>query len=98
MRDIICAAIRDRVLLELDYDGRHRVIVPYCHGMTKHGEVLRAVQVGGDSRSGALGFGKLWTVEKMLNVRRTEVAFLPNDPHYNPQDSAMTTIHCCVQR
>jgi hypothetical protein len=27
----ICQAIRTRVLLEFDYDGRHRVAAPYCH-------------------------------------------------------------------
>jgi hypothetical protein len=98
VRDVICAAIRDCVLLEFDYDGLHRVVAPYCHGSTKNGETLRAVQVQGDSRSRGLGFGKLWTVEKMLNLRRTGTAFVPNDPHYNPQDRAMATIHCNVRR
>ncbi len=98
MHDVICAAIRDRVLLEFDYDGLHRVVAPYCHGLTKSGEALRAIQVHGDSHSRGLGFGKLWTVEKMLNLRRTTVSFLPTDPHYNPNDTAMTTIHCNVRR
>ena len=98
MRDVICAAIRECVLLEFDYDGLHRVVAPYCHGLTKNGEALRAIQVSGDSRSHGLGFGKLWTVQKMLNVRQTATSFVPDDPHYNPSDSAMTTIHCNVRR
>lgn len=98
MRDVICAAIRDCVLLEFDYDGLHRVVAPYCHGFTRKGEALRAIQVRGDSRSRGLGFGKLWTVEKMLDIRRTAVSFVPDDPHYNPRDSAMTRIHCNVRR
>ena len=50
----------------------------------------------GESRSHGLGFGKLWTVDKMGELRRTSVAFLPVDPHYNPRDSAMVRIHCNV--
>lgn len=89
--------IRTRTLLAFDYDGQPRIVAPYCHGVTKHGaEVLRAIQVGGASRSGGFGFGKLWHVAKMQNVRTTSDPFLPTDPNYNPHDSAMAQIHCCV--
>jgi hypothetical protein len=95
---VICAAIRDCTLLEFDYDGLHRVVAPYCHGFTAKGAVLRAIQVRGASHSRGRGFGKLWTVEKMLNVHQTSEPFSPDDPHYNPDDSAMTEIHCRVRR
>lgn len=94
MQEAICSAIRDLVRLEFDYDGLHRIVEPYCHGFTANGEVLRAIQVGGQSRSRGMGFGKLWRVEKMQNVRTTSQPFIPNDPDYNPRDSAMTEIHC----
>ena len=96
MRDVLCEAIRECVLLEFDYDGRHRVVAPYCHGSTGKGETLRAIQVRGESRSRFIPSGKLWSVEKMQNVRKTTEPFVPNDPRYNPNDSAMTTIHCRV--
>jgi hypothetical protein len=86
------------MLLEFDYDGLHRVVAPYCHGSTAKGEVLRAVQIRGASHSRGMGFGKLWTVSKMLNVQQTLEPFIPNDPHYNPDDSAMLEIHCRVSR
>jgi hypothetical protein len=95
---VICAAIRDNMLLEFDYAGLRRVVAPYCHGFTARGEVLRAVQVRGASHSHGVGFGKLWTVTKMLNLRRTSEPFAPNDPQYNPNDSAMVEIHCRVHR
>lgn len=98
MHDVICAAIRNCELLEFDYDGLHRVVAPYCHGFTGKGEVLRAIQVGGESRSPGIASGKLWTLDKMLDVRRTGAPFTPDDPHYNPNDSAMATIHCRVRR
>ncbi len=93
---IICEAIRSRAVLEFDYDGRRRVVAPYCHGRTaKHSEVLRAVQLSGYA-PGGLGFGKLWTIAKMTNVRLSGETFMPEDPAYNPKDSAMAWIHCCI--
>ena len=93
----ICEAIRARVVLEFDYDGCHRVVDPYCHGMTAKGfEVVRAVQRAGESRSGGFGYGKLWRVSKISGIRVTRTRFVPDDPNYNPNDSAMAEIHCRV--
>lgn len=94
--DVICTAIRHCLLLEFDYEGLHRVVAPYCHGFTNRGEALRAIQIRGDSHSRGFGFGKLWMVEKMVDVKRTAESFVPDDPHYNPRDRAMVTIHCRV--
>jgi hypothetical protein len=93
---VICSAIRGRLLLEFEYRGPRRVVAPYCHGTSRNGEALRAIQVGGDSRSGGFGFGKLWMVSRMRRLRLTNESFAPNDPEYNPDDSAMTAIHCRV--
>lgn len=92
--DIICEAIEQRCRLEFEYDGLLRIVEPYCHGVTSRGnECLRAVQIGG--AAGRLGFGKLWTIAKMTNLR-AGVAFRPRDPNYNPDDSAMSEIHCRI--
>jgi hypothetical protein len=97
MLPAICEAIRMRLLIEFDYRGRPRVVQPYCHSTSaRGGEVVRAIQVGGSSRSEGFGFGKLWIVAEMRNVRVSEVTFTPDDPHYNPNDSAMRSIHCHV--
>jgi hypothetical protein len=92
----ICLAIRDCKLLELEYSGLRRVVAPYCHGFTDNGEALRAIQVRGESGSGGFGFGKLWLVQRMRYLRCTDEHFTPNDPHYNPLDTAMKSIHCAV--
>lgn len=91
----ICTAIRTQHLIEFDYHGQYRLVAPYCHGTSNRGkEVLRGVQIAG--ATGTLGFGKLWLVEKMSQLRLTDSAFSPNDPDYNPDDSAMIQIHCRV--
>jgi hypothetical protein len=90
-------AIRSRTLLEFDYDGYHRIVAPYCYGATRGGvEIVRAIQIGGASRSGSFGFGKLWHVAKMRNLQNTDEKFLPTDPGYNPNDDAMNEIYCRI--
>jgi hypothetical protein len=92
----ICEAIRRRLMLEFIYDDNSRVVTPYCHGLSnRDAEVVRAIQVRGASSSGS-GFGKLWTVAKMANLRILNETFVPNDPNYNPDDSAMKYIHCRI--
>jgi hypothetical protein len=94
----ICEAIRKRALLEFLYRGRRRVVAPYCCGVSGRGaEVLRAVQVRGESASGSLGFGKLWTVDEIRELRVLDESFVPDDPNYNPRDRAMTRIYCAMQ-
>ena len=98
-KTIICDAIRKRLLLEFRYGGLPRVVEPYAHGTSARGvEVLRAVQVGGSSNSGSFGFGKLWSVDDITALRITTEAFPADDPNYDPNDSDMQTIHCCIER
>ena len=94
---LLCRAIEGRKLLAFDYKGRHRVVAPYCHGFTRGSEeMLRAVQVRGSSQSGKFGMGKLWNVAEMRDVQLLDELFVPDDPQYNPDDSAMHEIHCRV--
>jgi hypothetical protein len=96
-KDIICEAIRRRMLLQFQYHGRSRVVEPYCHGVSTRGvEVLRAIQIRGSSRGGGFGFGKLWVVAEMIDPQITTEAFVPDDPSYNPDDSGMKQIHCRI--
>lgn len=94
---LICEAIRERRVLEFEYDGKRRAVEPYAYGVSTRGaEVMRALQVGGQSESGGYRFGKLWTVEKMQSVRVLEKHFEPDDPKYNPDDKAMKEIRCRI--
>ena len=95
--NVICEAIRKRTLLEFLYHGRRRVVAPYCCGVSTRGaDVLRAVQVRGESASGGLGFGKLWSIEQIARLRVLDEVFTPDDPDYNPGDRAMVKIYCRI--
>ncbi len=94
---ILCEAIRKRLLLEFQYHGKPRVVAPYCHGISTRGvEVLRAIQIRGQSSSGGFGVGKLWAVADMVGLRLLDEPFAADDPNYNPDDTAMTRIHCRI--
>jgi hypothetical protein len=95
--DAITEAINRKVLLQFSYNGRVRTVEPYCYGLSTAGsDVLRAIEVGGSSRSGPAGFGKLWKVSEMSEVRVSEERFAPDDPNYNPDDKAMTKVYCRI--
>ena len=95
---VICDAIRKRALLEFLYNNRLRIVAPYCCGVSARGaDVLRAIQVRGESASGGLGFGKLWSIDQITGLRVLDEAFTPDDPDYNPGDRAMIKIHCGIQ-
>ena len=95
----LCEAIEALLVLEFEYEGLPRVVCPYLHGRKPTGvESLRAIQVGGRSRSGHFGHGKLWDLPKIEKLRLTTTKFFPDDPLYNPNDSAFAEIHCRVRR
>jgi len=96
-KNIFCDAIERRALLEFQYKGHLRIVQPYCFGVSmRDNEVLRAVQVRGQSASNQFGTGKLWTVEEILAPRILDETFTPNDPTYNPKDTAMKRIYCRI--
>ena len=97
---VICEAIRQRALLEFHYHGHLRIVAPYCYGVsTRNSDVLRAIQIRGSSSTGNVvrPFGKLWTVADIVGLKRLEETFEPDDPNYNPNDTAMKRIYCRIE-
>ena len=95
--DIFCEAIRRRALLEFRYKGHRRIVQPYCYGVSNRDlTVLRAVQVRGSSASNQFGTGKLWSADEVIEPRILDETFTPDDPLYNPDDTAMKHIYCRV--
>jgi hypothetical protein len=98
-KNIFCEAIERRALLEFQYQGHVRVVQPYCFGVSmRDNDVVRAVQVRGTSASNQLGIGKLWNVAEIREPRLLEETFTPDDPNYNPNDTAMKRIYCRIIR
>ena len=97
MNTQICAAIRNRAVVEFYYDGGKRRVEPHCHGISMaRKEVLRAFQTAGFSESGQLVGWKLFEVAKITGFRQTGATFPTNRYEYNPNDRGMERIHCHV--
>lgn len=81
MNTALCAAIRDRAIIEFFYNGGIRKAEPYCYGMSRTGnELLRAYQIGGYSSSGQSVGWKLFDVSKINHLRQMESSFSNNRP------------------
>lgn len=97
MNTAICAAIRDRAVVEFYYNGGTRTVEPHCHGISTAGnEVLRGYQTGGYSSSGDPVGWRMYLVGDISGLRQTGATFPVNRPGYNPDDPGMSSIHCCV--
>jgi len=84
--------------LSFVYDGRTRLVEPYCYGLNRRGQgILRAVQVGDESHTVSIASGKLWLLAKIQQLSCSDQTFVADDPKYNPHDSAMTEIRCRVE-
>jgi hypothetical protein len=89
----IVSAITKKIVLRFIYNGRERVVEPQTYGVSKTGrEILRARQIGGSSFSGESRIAKLFNVEKICALAKTQKHFASALPQHNPNDSAMTKI------
>ena len=97
MNRTICEAINSRQVIRFNYKGGLRTVEPFCHGISTAGnEVLRGYQTSGYSESGDPVGWKLFRVSEISNLTITDELFSGTRPGYNPNDSAMATIHCHV--
>lgn len=94
MDTIIKNAIRNKNLLEFDYDGGGRIVEPHCYGMTTKGnQGLRAFQVSGYSSSGKMGW-KLFDMSKARLVKTLDRSFANPRLGYKRGDRGMSRVYC----
>jgi len=97
MREIICKAIANRLMLRLYYGGGFRTVEPYVYGTSSAGnEVLSAFQTQGHSQSGAAKGWKMFIVDEISQLSVSPEHFLQDQPDYNPQDPGVEFIFCQI--
>ncbi len=97
MNATICEAIAGRSVIEFEYQGGRRVVEPHAHGVSTAGnEVLRGYQTAGYSSSRKPPFWSLYVVSKMRSISVMSSTFNQNRPLYDPNDGAMSRVHCHV--
>lgn len=94
---LICLAISEKKVIRFLYNGKRlRKVEPFCCGIsTKGNYILRCFQIGGYSSSNKLGW-KLFDLADTSNLEILEDKFEGNRKGYNPKDSAMEKIFCCI--
>ena len=93
-RDLLCRAITGRMLIQFKYDGRSRIVEPFCCGVSSAGNyVLRGFQIRGADKTKPLCW-RLYELSEMSQLNITQHTFEGKRADYQPNDSAMNDIFC----
>jgi hypothetical protein len=85
-------AVLERRMVDLTYEGQHRVVEPHLVGIHQAGEaILSGFQTGGFSRSGDLPGWRTFIIAKIESVEPREDSFEPR-LDYNRAAPVMTEV------
>lgn len=95
---VICNAIENLELLEIDYNGGSRIVEPHRLGESSNGnELLSCYQISGHSNSGRSEGWKRMKVENIDSVRPAGKNFYGPREGYNPDgERGMVDIYCDI--
>lgn len=95
-KEIICQAIKDRIVIQFSYDGQTRIVEPFTLGYHKDTRnlVLSAYRVGGFSKSQNEPPWRLYVLDDIRNLSLAEKKAESYRQGYNPKDSRMSSIIC----
>ena len=95
MQDLICQAIREKRLLELNYEGRSRRVAPHVYGIDAAGEeLLGCYEVWGGTDGGPAGWRSLRLAE-VSELKLTSKRFAPR-PEHQRSSEAIARVYCQV--
>jgi hypothetical protein len=95
MQDVICQAIREKRLLELQYDGHARRVAPHIYGIDAAGdEMLSCYEVWGGSEGVPAGWRAL-RLAHISHLKLTSKRFAPH-PEHQRGNGAIARVFCQV--
>jgi hypothetical protein len=95
-KDLLCRGINGRMLVQFKYDGRSRIVEPFCCGVSTAGNyVLRGFQIRGSDKTKPLCW-RLYELSEMSQLSITKHIFNGKREEYQSNDSAMTDIFCYI--
>jgi hypothetical protein len=94
MHTTVIKAIKNRLLLEFEYDGHYRLVESHTYGTFKTGkDTLVAYQIDGTSERGNVPDWRPFTVSKITNLVLLEDSFTGTRNGYKRGDSRMDEIY-----
>ena len=95
MQDVICQAIREKRLLELQYAGHARRVAPHIYGIDAAGEELLACyEVWGGTDGEPAGWRSL-PLAQVTQLKLTTKRFAPR-PEHQRRDELIARVFCQV--
>jgi hypothetical protein len=95
MQDVICQAIREKRLLELQYEGQARRVAPHVYGIDSAGdELLSCYEVWGGSDGEPAGWRSL-RLAQISELTLTTKRFAPR-PEHQRTEGAIARVFCQV--
>jgi hypothetical protein len=96
IREIICQAIKERIVIQFLYEGQPRIVEPFTLGYHKDtgNLVLSAYRVGGFSKSQSDTPWRLYIIDDIRNLSLSNSQAKSYRKGYNPSDSRMSSIIC----
>jgi hypothetical protein len=95
-KELLCRAISEKLLVQFKYDGRLRVVEPFCCGTgVAENYVLRGFQIRGSDKTKPLCW-RLYELTEISQMSVTQHRFKGKREGYNSEDSAMTKIFCRI--
>jgi hypothetical protein len=95
MQDVICQAIREKRLLELQYEGHARRVAPHIYGIDSTGdELLTCYQVWGAEDGEPAGW-RFFRLADISDLTLTSKRFAPR-PEHQRDEAAIARVYCRV--
>jgi hypothetical protein len=95
-KNLFYRAITNKYLVQFKYDGRSRIVEPFCCGISTAGNyVLRGFQIRGSDKTKLLCW-RLYELAEISQLSVTQHNFNEKRPEYNPEDPTMTEIFCQI--
>lgn len=96
IEEIICSAIKNRLVIRFQYDGEIRIVEPFVLGYHKDtgNLVLRSYRVGGYSKSDREPPWRLFDTSNISELEVTDIKARSDREYYNPNDKHMSEIIC----
>jgi hypothetical protein len=95
MQDIICQAIREKRLLEIEHDGQSLRVAPHIYGIDAAGDELLSCYLVWGSTDGEPAGWKSLRLSEISELKLTTKRFAPR-PEHQRSDGEVARVFCRV--